>query len=87
MHRVYIHVSRYSGHWFVQYLEEDLKTSAHGSKIDRYATFDVIAHIMSRIHVEPEQRRNFDDARWGIQACFIRLTDEQYQKLKGGQIT
>lgn len=81
MHRVYIHCSRYKDFWWVQYLEPDLKTSVH-NRIDRYTDFRSVEEILSRVRIEPEQKAKFDDKRWGIQACFIDLTEEQYTKLK-----
>ena len=70
MHRVYIHCSRYKDFWWVQYLEPDLRTSVR-NRIDRYTDFQNVEEILSRVHIEPEQRAKFDDKRWGIQACFI----------------
>ena len=81
MHRVYIHCHRYKDFWRVQYLEPDLRTSVR-QRIDRYTDFKSIEEILGRVHVESEQRAEFDDDRWGIRACFIDLTEEQYTKLK-----
>jgi spore coat polysaccharide biosynthesis protein SpsF (cytidylyltransferase family) len=81
MHRVHIHCRRHAGFWRVQYLEVDLKTPVR-NRIDRYADFERVDEILNRVHIEPEQKAKFDDKRWGIQACFIDLTEEQYTKLK-----
>jgi hypothetical protein len=82
MHRVYIHCSRYKDYWWVQYLEPDVRTSAHGGKIDRYSSWETVEVLLSKVSIEPGERARLNDARWGIRACFIDLSEEQYTKLK-----
>ena len=48
-HRVYFHASQYSNLWFVQFLEENLRTSFCGNLT--YSTLDEIREVLRRFKV------------------------------------
>ncbi len=85
--RVYLHTSEYNGHWWVQYLEEDLRTSF--CRRFRYSSVDPVREILRRVNADTETLENFEKGLrcWGIGACFINLTEEQYAKLKQGRVS
>lgn len=84
MHRVYIHASKYREFWVTQYLEEDLRTPV--GRFYHYESLDKVRKILDRAHAPAQERDEFEMGvrRWGIGACFIQLTDEQYANLKKG---
>jgi hypothetical protein len=49
-----------------------------------YADLDQVRDILQRANSDSEAREKFESGirRWGIGACFITLTPEQYKKLK-----
>ena len=81
-HRVYLHARHYSDFWFVQFLEEDLRTSICGNLT--YSTLDEIRELLRRFKVSVDQGEKFEQGipRWGIGACFVTLTPRQYAALK-----
>jgi hypothetical protein len=81
-HRVYFHASHYGNFWFVQFLEEDLRTSFCGNLT--YSTLDGIRELLRRFKVSVDQGEEFEDGirRWSIGACFVTLTPRQYAALK-----
>jgi hypothetical protein len=81
-HRVYLHASQYSNLWFVQFLEEDLRTSFCGNLT--YSTLDEIREVLRRFKVSVDQGEEFESGirRWSIGACFVTLTPRQYAALK-----
>jgi hypothetical protein len=81
-HRVYFHASHYSNLWFVQFLEEDLRTSFCGHLT--YSTVDEIRELLRRFKVSVDQGEEFETGirRWSIGACFVTLTPRQYAALK-----
>jgi hypothetical protein len=70
------------GFWVVQYLEADLQTSI--GRMFHYTDLDRVRELLNSGNVEAEERESFEGGirRWGIGACFITLTPEQYKKLK-----
>jgi hypothetical protein len=54
-----------------------------------YIDLDRVRELLNRGNVEAEERENFESGirRWGIGACFITLTPEQYKKLKDSRTT
>jgi hypothetical protein len=81
-HRVYLHATHYSDFWFVQFLEEDLRTSFCGNLT--YSTVDEIRELLRRFKVSIDQGENFEAGirRWNIGTCFVTLTPWQYMGLK-----
>ena len=81
-HRVYLHASNYSNFWFVQFLEEDLRTSFCGNLT--YSTLDEIRELLRRLKVTVDQGEAFEEGirRWSIGTCFVTLTTRQYLTLK-----
>ena len=81
-HRVYLHASNYSNFWFVQFLEEDLRTSFCGNLT--YSTLDEIRELLRRLKVTVDQGEAFEEGirRWSIGTCFVTLTTRQYVTLK-----
>jgi hypothetical protein len=81
-HRVYLHASNYSNFWFVQFLEEDLRTSFCGNLT--YSTVDEIRELLRRLKVTVDQGEAFEEGirRWSIGTCFVTLTTRQYVTLK-----
>ena len=81
-HRVYFHASHHSNLWFVQFLEEDLRTSFCGNLT--YSTLDEIREVLRRFKVSVDQGEEFESGirRWSIGACFVTLTPRQYAALK-----
>ena len=81
-HRVYIHTSHYGDRWFVQYLEADLKTPL--GRMYTYSRIDQVRAILKRADCSMEQWGKFEEGLrcWGIGACFIELSHDQYRKLK-----
>jgi integrase/recombinase XerD len=68
--------------WFVQFLEEDLRTSFCGNLT--YSTLDEIRELLRRFKVTVDQGEAFESGicRWSIGACFVILTPRQYLALK-----
>jgi len=83
--RVYIHCHHYGDHWAVQYLQEDLKTPV--GRMYRYSRIDQVREILKRADCALDQWGKFEEGIrcWGIGACFLNLTGEQYAKLKCGK--
>ena len=83
-HRVYLHATERML-WRVQFLEEDLKTSV--GKTFTYPNIDSVRELLTRGNATPEAREEFESGirRWGIGACFLSLTPEQYRKLASGK--
>lgn len=81
-HRVYLHSHHYGDFWFVQFLEEDLRTSFCGNLT--YLTVDEIRELLRRFKVSVDQGEKFEEGIrcWGIGACFVTLTPRQYAALK-----
>ena len=81
-HRVYIHASYFGERWFVQYLETDLKTPV--GYLHAYKRIDQVMEILKRANCSRDQWRKFEEGiqGWGIGACYLDLTGEQYQTLK-----
>lgn len=79
--RVYLHALQRTG-WVVQFLEEDLKTPV--GKMFTYANLDGVRELLTRGNADAEAREEFESGirRWGIGACFLTLTAEQYKRLK-----
>ena len=65
-HRVYLHSHHYGDFWFVQFLEEDLRTSFCGSLT--YSTVDEIRELMHRFKVSIDQGEKFEAGirRWAL---------------------
>jgi hypothetical protein len=78
----YFHASHYSNRWFVQFLEEDLRTSFCGNLT--YSTLDEIRELLRLFKVTVDQGEAFESGihRWSIGAWFITLTHRQYLALK-----
>jgi hypothetical protein len=83
-HRVYFHASSYSktATWFVQFLEEDLRTSFCGCLT--YSNVDEIRELLRRFKVTVDEGESFESGlrQWSIGACFVTLTPRQYMALK-----
>ena len=81
-HRVHLHASNYSNFWFVQFLEEDLRTSFCGNLT--YSTLDEIRELLRRLKVTVDQGEAFEEGirRWSIGTCFVTLTTRQHVTLK-----
>jgi hypothetical protein len=81
-HRVYLHATRHSSFWFVQFLEGDLRTSFCGNFT--YSTLGEIRELLRRFKVSVDQGEKFESGirRWSIGACFVTLTPRQYAALK-----
>lgn len=82
-HRVYFHASHYSNFWFVQFLEEDLRTAFCGNLT--YSNLDEIRELLRRFNVSVDQGGEEFEAgirRWSIGACFVTLSPRQYAALK-----
>ena len=80
-HRVYLHaLDRHT--WNVQFLEEDLKTPV--GRMFTYTDLDSVRELLTRGNATAEAWEEFESGirRWGIGACFITLTPEQYKRLK-----
>jgi hypothetical protein len=87
MLRIYLHAHQVKDSWCVQYLEADLKTSV-GRMYD-YSSLDRVREILTRASADGEARETFESGirRWGIGACFLTLTAEQYKKLRDSRTT
>jgi len=83
MPRVYLHASEYKTLWNVQYLEADLRTPVRRGHAT-YTSLDRVREILDRANASAEAREEFESGlrNWGIGACFLDLTPEQYAKLK-----
>jgi predicted RNase H-like nuclease len=81
-HRVYIHAHHYKDSWTVQYLEEDLKTPV--GRMYCYSRIDQVREILKRADCLLEQWAKFEEGIrcWGIGACYLDLSSDQYKKLK-----
>jgi hypothetical protein len=81
--RVYLYCSNYAGYWYVQYLEAHLRTSL-GPRRSRYTDLDRVREILRRADARTEAWEEFERRlrRWGIGACYLDLTDDQYAKLR-----
>jgi len=85
-HRVYMSFMFRNG-WYCQFLEEDLKTSL--PRKVTLKTEDQVKEMARRggavMNLESEQaiEHGIKNGRGGI---YLQLTDEQYRKLKEGQI-
>jgi hypothetical protein len=81
-HRVYFHASHYGDLWYVQFLEEDLRTSFCGHLT--YTTLDEVRALLQRLKTEERELERFECGLrpWGIGACFVILTPKQYVALK-----
>jgi hypothetical protein len=82
---VYLHTHCVKQFWVVQYLEADLKTPL--GRMYRYTDLNFVRDILTRVHTDVEAWEKFESGirRWGIGACFITLTPEQYKKLKASR--
>jgi hypothetical protein len=82
-HRMYIHAHHYADHWTVQYLEADLKTPV--GRMYNYSRIDLVRELLRSADCAPDQWAKFEEGLrcWGIGACYLDLTSEQYKKLKG----
>jgi hypothetical protein len=79
---VYLHTHCVKQFWVVQYLEADLKTPL--GRMFLYTDLNLIRDILTRVHADAEAWEEFEYGirAWGVGACFITLTPEQYKKLK-----
>lgn len=69
--------------WFVQFLEEDLRTAFCGNLT--YSNLDEIRELLRRFNVSVDQGGEEFEAgirRWSIGACFVTLSPRQYAALK-----
>jgi hypothetical protein len=50
----------------------------------QYSSLDRVRDILRRANADAEAREEFESGirKWGIGACFLNLTEEQYRKLK-----
>jgi hypothetical protein len=65
-HRVYSHTSHYCNFWFVQFLEEDLRTPFCGNLT--YSNLDEIRELLRSFKVSVDQGEEFEAGirRWSI---------------------
>lgn len=82
-HRVYIHASQFADRWFVQYLEGDLKSPI--GRLYTYSSIDQVREILRRADCSLEEWGKFEEGIrcWKIGGCFVSLTSEQYNALRG----
>jgi hypothetical protein len=82
MPRIYLHALQVKDWWRVQYLEADLRTSV--GRGYHYTDLDRVRDILRRANADAEAWEEFESGirKWGIGACFLNLTEEQYRKLK-----
>jgi hypothetical protein len=82
MPRVYIHSIERGEFWCVRYLDPDLKTSV--GRVYHYSSLDRVRDILTRANADDTAREDFESGirKWGIGACFLNLTEQQYRKLK-----
>jgi hypothetical protein len=81
-HRIYIHATHHGNLWFVQFLEDDLRTLFRGNLT--YSNLDEVRELLRRFKVSEEQGEKFESGlrHWGIGACYLTLTHRQYAALK-----
>jgi hypothetical protein len=79
---VYLHTHCVKQFWVVQYLEADLKTPL--GRMFHYTNLNFVRDILRRLHLDVEAWEQFESGirRWGIGSCYLKLTPEQYKKLR-----
>jgi hypothetical protein len=82
MPRIYLHSIQRGEFWRVGYLDANLKTSV--GRVFHYPGLDRVRDILTRANADDAAREEFESGirKWGIGACFLNLTDEQYRRLK-----
>jgi hypothetical protein len=85
MPRIYLHALQVKDWWRVQYLEADLRTSV--GRMYQYPRLDRVRDILTRANADGAANEEFESGirKWGIGACFLTLTPEQYKKLKASR--
>ncbi len=83
MPRVLLNFQHYKDLWSVHFIEQDCRTLI-GPKT-RYYNFGTVDGLRSFVkRCNPENMAEFEHSlkAWGRGSNFVRLTDEQYAKLK-----
>jgi hypothetical protein len=84
MPRVLMNYDRYTGFWWVHFIEADCRTLiGPKTRYYRFATLDGFRSFVVRCNLEDMSKFEHSVRAWGRGSNFVNVTDEQYGKLRG----